>query len=89
MGYEDRHGAVQSHGVVQLVLEHIQVIKPIWVTPTEESHEESNTLNIHEPGLFSLACSSTAKHLLCVFQLECVSVLGNAVNVFHARKGEV
>lgn len=89
MGYEDRHGAVQGHGVVQLVLEHIQVIKPIWVTPTEESHGESNTLTIHEPGLFSLACSRTAKHLLCAFQLECVCVLGNAVNVFHARKREV
>lgn len=42
VGQHDRDGAVKGHRVVQLVLEHIQVIEAIWIAITEtEEHTVS------------------------------------------------
>lgn len=45
VGYDHGYRAVQGHGVVQLVLEHVQVVKPIRVSPTEGANNSAQLMN--------------------------------------------
>lgn len=40
MGQHDWNRAVKSHRVIQLVLEHIQVVEPIWISITETEEQK-------------------------------------------------
>lgn len=67
VGQHDRDSAVKGHGVVKLVLEHIQVVEPIRITITEtEGHLlrldlMKTTLYVTEPLKYL--------HFVCEIQL--------------------
>lgn len=64
VGQHDWDSAVKGHRVIQLVLEHIQVVEPIWISITEtekHTHTHSGLIQCSEDHTDNTACATQCK----------------------------
>jgi len=104
VGQHDRDSAIKGHRVVQLVLEHIQVIETIWIsipetekyTQARSNAEKTTPISVRVPiNIKGISNSILILHMtccchsLCCFEPEGVCVFWDAVDVLNTRQWKV